>query len=372
LTGMRWCALVMTVLLLASADTAAAQTITEFPIPTAAYRIVAGPDGALWFSEIGRNNIGRITTAGTVTEFAIPAPAPVRVDISTNIAVGSDCALWFGLDTSIPGGPGSFAVPSAAIGRITTSGEVSKFLLPSPFSKPWFGLTSGPDGALWFTEFLLGKRIRRITTAGAVTEFPLPSAAQAPLGITSGADGALWFTEAVTNKIGGKIGRITTTGEFSEFLVPTPNSVPFGITAGPDGALWFTELTGNKIGRITTTGEFSEWLIPTPNSQPFEITAGPDGALWFTERIANKIGTITTTGEFSEFLVPTPNSGPSGITAGLDGALWFTSGDKIGRIPRVQDQTHGSVPTAPTPQAASDCSKEMAALVLEYPLPNGP
>ncbi len=50
----------MTVLLLASARTAAAQTITEFPIPTAAASIVAGPDGALWFTEYNRNKIGRI------------------------------------------------------------------------------------------------------------------------------------------------------------------------------------------------------------------------------------------------------------------------------------------------------------------------
>ena len=151
---MRCCALVMTVLLLVSARTAAAQIITEFPIPTAAASIVADPDGALWFSA-WNNNIGRITTSGTVTEFAIPAPAPARVAISTNIAVGSDCALWFGFDIWIPGGavPGSFGVGAGAgIGRITTSGEVSKFLLPSSFSKPHFGITSGPDGALWFTE----------------------------------------------------------------------------------------------------------------------------------------------------------------------------------------------------------------------------
>lgn len=29
--------------------------------------IVAGPDGALWFGNIGNNSIGRITTAGVVT-----------------------------------------------------------------------------------------------------------------------------------------------------------------------------------------------------------------------------------------------------------------------------------------------------------------
>jgi streptogramin lyase len=95
LTGMRWCALAMTVLLLASARTAAAQAITEFPIRTAAASIVAGPDGALWFTGEGQNKIGRITTAGTVTEFLIPVPP--RALVYTGIAAGPDGALWFGI-----------------------------------------------------------------------------------------------------------------------------------------------------------------------------------------------------------------------------------------------------------------------------------
>jgi streptogramin lyase len=46
---------------------AVAQTITEFPTPTAnsgPTGITTGPDGALWFTEGGANQIGRITTAG--------------------------------------------------------------------------------------------------------------------------------------------------------------------------------------------------------------------------------------------------------------------------------------------------------------------
>ena len=41
---------------------AGAATITEFPLPTrgAPRAITAGPDGALWFTELGANKIGRI------------------------------------------------------------------------------------------------------------------------------------------------------------------------------------------------------------------------------------------------------------------------------------------------------------------------
>jgi len=37
-------------------------------------QITAGPDGALWFTEARGNKIGRITTEGAITEFALPGP----------------------------------------------------------------------------------------------------------------------------------------------------------------------------------------------------------------------------------------------------------------------------------------------------------
>ena len=52
--------------------TSAAAQITEFGVPDPDSRptgITAGPDGALWFTEAGANQIGRITTSGAVTEF---------------------------------------------------------------------------------------------------------------------------------------------------------------------------------------------------------------------------------------------------------------------------------------------------------------
>jgi streptogramin lyase len=44
-----------------------------------------------------------------------------------------------------------------------------------------------------------------VTTSGAFTEHPVPTSGSAPYGITTGPDGALWFTEA----FGNRIGRIT-------------------------------------------------------------------------------------------------------------------------------------------------------------------
>jgi parallel beta-helix repeat protein len=125
---------------------------------------------------------------------------------------------------------------------------------------------------------------------GSITEFPIPTVGSEPIGIAAGPDGNLWFTEFV----GNNIGQISPAGVITESPVPTAGSEPVGIVAGPDGALWFTEGSGsgNKIGRITTAGAITEFVIPTAGSYPTSIAAGPDGALWFTEELGNKIGRL--------------------------------------------------------------------------------
>jgi virginiamycin B lyase len=78
----------------------------------------------------------------------------------------------------------------------------------------------------------LPTRIGRITTSGVVTQHSIPTASTL-YGITSGPDGALWFAEVSANQIGP----ITTAGVVSEYPVPTANSNPFGMTAGLDGSV---------------------------------------------------------------------------------------------------------------------------------------
>ncbi len=224
--------------------------------------ITTGPDGAVWFGEF--NGIGRISTAGAVTEY-IQSGCCI---FPQSITSGPDGALWF-TDTS-----------NGRIGRITTAGVLTQF--PAQLFGP-YGIAAGSDGALWFTESG-SSRIGRITTSGVVTEYPLPTAGS-PQGITAGPDGALWFTEFGA----GKIGRITTGGVITEYSLTAPNSGPNAITTGPDRALWFTESNANKIGRITTTGFITEYAPPLAGS-PVGITAGPDGGLWFTQPNSNSIG----------------------------------------------------------------------------------
>ena len=86
--------------------------------------------------------------------------------------------------------------------------------------------------------------------AAKIHEYPIPTSGSLPNGITSGPDGALWFLEYSANQIG----RIDPkTHVITEYAIPTPNSGAFtSITSGPDGALWFTE---GRRGRCSRWGQ---------------------------------------------------------------------------------------------------------------------
>jgi virginiamycin B lyase len=102
-------------------------------------------------------------------------------------------------------------------------------------------------------------------------------------GITSGADGALWFTQPLSRRIG----RITTAGEIATY--PIALGSPGAITVGPRGDLWFTAIEPSVVAHVTTTGAMQEYRLGGLD-KPGGITSGPDHAVWFTVYTDDKIG----------------------------------------------------------------------------------
>ena len=188
-------------------------------------------------------------------------------------------------------------------------------------------ITSGPDGALWFTNYSgpgAGHgSIGRITTSGTVSDFT-GSGIRHPAGITTGPDGALWFT---SDGVMGSIGRITPSGTISTYSGRGIGE-PASITAGPDGALWFNNGGGDEVGRITTSGTVS--IYSGPGADVVDITTGPDGALWFTN-YDNAIGRVTVPApELASF---SPTSGAVGTSVTITGtALEGASSVTIGGV----------------------------------------
>jgi virginiamycin B lyase len=258
------------------------------------------------------------------------------------ITTGPDGALWF-----TNGGGTTNKGPSASIMRMTTSGTLTTFS-PGPCGSA-ATITTGPDGALWFTNQPsvidtnreVGGCIGRITTSGQETTYTQGINAAGQLFTV--ADGSLWF--AGVNSLGQYgLGRITTSGTVT-FIVNAALQDLGGFTLGPDGAFWFTSDAGNYIGRITTSGALTTYHDPSI-SDPAAITTGPDGALWFATlvNVGNRrwsaIGRISTSGVVTHYTTP-GDEYPEDIASGPDGAVWFTFGaapvntDWTGAIVRI-------------------------------------
>jgi virginiamycin B lyase len=212
--------------------------IKEFVLPGSGEfptAVTTPSDGTVWFASNEQPNtarLGRISPTGVITKL----PAAATNTFVTGLTSGPDGNLWVA-EASNYWGDGIAKVNTAGWGTFTN------YKLPDRAALPQ-SIVTGLDGNLWFTV-VNGNAIGRMTASGGLTRFALPTGSS-PEGITLGPDGAMWFTE----QSGNRIGRISTAGALSEVDVPTLASQPFGITSGRDGRLYFTEYGGNRIGKV--------------------------------------------------------------------------------------------------------------------------
>jgi virginiamycin B lyase len=173
------------------------------------FHITSGPDGHVWFTESGDPNKGipaavaYIDGSGAVHQLkAGVTPGFSAGRVPGGITAGPDGHIWF---TEI-GSPGAVAyVDNSGFVHEFTGGATRGF---TAGTDPW-GIASGPDGHVWFVERSDPGRVAYIDTCGVheLTGGITPgfSANGGPSGITSGADGHVWFTELNSP---GRLGRV--------------------------------------------------------------------------------------------------------------------------------------------------------------------
>jgi streptogramin lyase len=278
--------------------------------------LTVGPDGNIWFAGtrygLGppADVVGRSTLDGQIAEFALPARSEAELGISSIITA--------------PGGYLYFTEPNAnRLGRVNTAGEISEEALPKPGSRP-HSIVTGPDGTLWFTEeggdrlghFIpnLGLLRERQLSAGARptgiaaradgtiwiaepgldgyamvtaaggTEFGIPFPDPAPSAVVPGPEGHVWFTEESGPWLGQVTSAAQTASQYQRLGVQTGRSTRL-LAFGPGGDFWFT--SGNRIGSISP----DLWLadaacLPGGCDLPVTaLTAGPEGNLWYASGV---------------------------------------------------------------------------------------
>ena len=279
-------------------------------------------------------------STGTITEFRPAGIVRTSTTDPLGITTGPDGNVWF-TDAG-----------ASTIAKISTSGTgLTEYNTNTGGATP-VGITKGPDNRIWFTE-LSGSvnQVGRSSTTGSQNEFAINKASAMPTGITTGPDGHMWFTDFGNSTI-GTIDPNAPAGTVATTFPVTPGMMPTAIASGPLGHLWFTEqgTNGGKIGEMNTAGVLvTEAQAATGTGAGIAgITVGSDGNLWFTEQNHGKIGRMTPGHLVTEFGPLSGNGAPTAITAGSDGALWFVDqgNNAIGRITTAGAITEYPVPTA--------------------------
>jgi streptogramin lyase len=362
--------------------------IASFRLATQPWAITAGPGGALWFT--GTGEIGRITTAGAVTEF------PLRGGSSGfNIATGPDGNVWFS-------GSG------LAVGRITPWGQVSWFAAGGGVQST--GLAAGAGGSLWVgsaahpVKFIPNGSIGKIVTglpgvevatteatvgngrfeialecggspvrgcAGEVevtagrslvakAAYSMPPESRRTIGlqlsaaasnqllrqrfqrdrVSAGVEGGAGGSGDVVLRIPHPLRRQVPPRHLVE--LPLPSGFETGeLARGLGGDFWFADQWGDRIARLTPKGKLSSYRLPIAGSQPVAVTRGPLHSMWLLFEGVRRggkyraLGRITASGRFSE--IPLPGEAyVEDVVAGPDGNLWVTrTGLRVGEIDRV-------------------------------------
>jgi streptogramin lyase len=317
------------------ADACASPHLAEFAASAPgghADSLAVGSDGNLWFSDWEGGTISRFSPSGHVASaFTLPAG-----DHAMDLISGPDGNLWF-TDPH-----------TGAIGRMTLAGHVTEFLTPTRTSNPMgvtgetsspLSITTGPDGALWFTEGM-ADQIGRVTTAGAFSEYPLPSRDTMhanPEGIATGPDGAIWFTQPLR----GNLGRLDPKTHVITEVPGVGGGGQVGgqsMRLGPDGRLWIDDV--QAAAAFTTKGVGTFYVSPNANAwMNVVVPGGPGGDAWALDQRGGQVDRITPGGNVSVVPLTAPaSSGMSGAIGGMvvgpDGALWFTEGS-AGRVGRI-------------------------------------
>ena len=248
-----------------------------------------GPDGALYISSAGANQILRYDPAD-------PKTAPVTTFIAggsggmntpEGLAFGPDGALYVLSQNSVlrfNGTTGAFLnvfVPlSTSVGGL------------SPTRNYIFDLAFGPDGNLYVTS---GNGILQYNgTTGAFMSVFVPTGAggfNEAYGFAFGPDGKLY----VANGDGSVLRFSGSTGAFQDVFVPAAQSfnTVFGLTFGPDGALYLSSdtnpngSTNNSILRYNgSTGVYMNVFASLPSLANF-LAFGPLPASGPQELITN-------------------------------------------------------------------------------------
>ena len=247
------------------------QTVPLAAADSTPYSLTPGPDGALWFTQIGSGQIGTLFPNGTVLEHAVRVPEYINGTSSPIEAPGVPAQIAFANSTT-----GYFVDASPLI-----SGSAVFAFDPGHFSPRQFGTNqslSDPDsialgaGSIWLAQHGDSSLAMYDTEARTWTVYPTSTVPyiRPTLPYFVEANGSsVWFNEHFGNRMAVLNLPQQTLTEYS-LSNPAANNISqignaLTSALGP-GKAWFTELTANAVGYVDAAYQPSFGIAPLQGS----------------------------------------------------------------------------------------------------------
>jgi virginiamycin B lyase len=211
--------------------------IQEHRIPNSlgGYFMQAAPDGSIWFTTTPNPSfpfapyLGKIASDGTVTLHPVTSISGAG---PASIGLGPRGRIWFGY-------------LSGQVGKVTLQGQ--RLVISSPMSEtPVYGITTGPNGKIWFSVFM-NEYLGRMSPDGkGLTYFSMyHQGTLNPAALVAGPGGTMYFTgdsQIVAVRRDGIVSAIYPLTGFNDFLPTMTIS---------DGNLWVANPIGGQIAALS-------------------------------------------------------------------------------------------------------------------------
>jgi virginiamycin B lyase len=238
---------------------------------SAPHGVIVGPDGAVWITDGGLNAIVRVDP---ITEEIQRFPLPNdRGNANLNTATfDRNGVLWFTGQNGI-------------YGRLDPkAGQVEVF--DAPRGRGPYGITTTPDGVVYYAS-LAGNHIARIdTTTGAATPIDPPTAGQGARRVWSDSKGRIWVSEWNAGQLGLYD---PATNAWREWRLPGDQPMPYAVYVDDRDQVWLSDFGANAIVHFDPAAEkFDVFTLPSSPADVRQIL-GRHGEVWGAESGVDKL-----------------------------------------------------------------------------------
>jgi len=252
--------------------------VTEIPLGDGSrpHGVITAPDGAAWVTDGGLNAIVRVDPdTSEVVVMPLPDSHP---DANLNTATfDGDGTLWF-------------TGQNGVYGRVPAGSETVE-TFDAPRGRGPYGITTTPDGDVYYAS-LAGSYVGHVdTTTGEVTEIEPPTAGQGTRRVWSDSQGRIWSSQWDAGQVAVYD---PATDAWQEWRLQGEQPMAYAVYVDDQDVVWLSDFGANALVRFDpATEEFTSFPLPSAPGDVRQIHGRP-GEVWGAESAADKLVVLRT------------------------------------------------------------------------------